>query len=1066
MSRLPVFPAVLCSILLCAAPTPLAQAPAAAARPEWDDLAVLHVGAERPHATMMAYPSAELAVANDPARSPWFRSLNGTWKLRWSPNPAARLVDFWREDVRDEGWADVKVPGSLETQGFGMPVYVNIGYVFPFDEKAPRPPSDDNPVASYRTRFDLPADWAGRRVLLHFDGVDSAAYVWVNGTKIGYSEDSRTPMEFDVTRSVRPGSNLLAVEVYRFSDGSFLEDQDMFRLSGIFRDVYLWSPAAQHVRDFEVKTDLDARYRDATLDVRALVVNVGQAPAGVTLDLELRDPSGARVGAASRRARAAAGGTDTPIAFRLPVRNPLTWSAETPSLYTLLLTLRSAAGQVLEVIPARVGFREVSIADGKILVNGRPVLFKGVNRHEHHPETGHTVDRETMVRDIELMKRHNVNAVRTSHYPNAPLWYELTDQYGLYVIDEANIETHGFGSNRKNRLANDPAWAASHLDRMTRMVERDKNHPSIVIWSMGNESGDGPNFAGTYAWTKQRDPSRPVHYEGSSSEGGPNSDINSFMYPTPQQVEALAAKRPAMPLLLCEYTHAMGNSNGGLQHYWDLFYSGRNMRGAFVWDWVNQGIRQKVPAAYRAAGGPETFLAYGGWWEDPAGQHNDWNFSQNGLVSADRVPSPGLRAIKYVYRSLHGSAVDLKAGRVAVRNWFDFLNARDAASLSWAVSANGTTVQSGSVDLPDIPPGEQREVSLPVPAITPEPGTEYWLNLSFVTRDDSSWAPKGHEIAWEQFRLPIEAPPAPTRPSAPPLGIEEWGRLTYFTGKDFSLTFDRLAGAVLSYSVRGRRVIERGPVPDFWRAMTDNDLGAWKSVGAAARKNPALDTTVWREAGSAWRVKDVAVTRLDDGRARVKVTGVLPVGGGAPYEVTYTIAGDGEVAVEASYSPGTLPAGMMPRFGLQLMLAAGLETITWYGRGPHETYWDRAFEPIGVYSGTVAGQWVEYSRPQENGNKVDVRWVTLTGADGIGLMARGDPTLSVSASHATARDLEAADYTFQVPRRPQVFLNLDGAQMGVGGIDSWSPKAWPLEPYRLPADQPHRYRFTLTPVLK
>ncbi|MBP1636037.1 MAG: Beta-galactosidase, partial [Acidobacteria bacterium] len=368
--------------------------------------------------------------------------------------------------------------------------------------------------------------------------------------------------------------------------------------------------------------------------------------------------------------------------------------------------------------------------------------------------------------------------------------------------------------------------------------------------------------------------------------------------------------------------------------------------------------------------------------------------------------------------------------------------------------------------LPSIPPGEQREVAVPMPAITPEPGAEYRLDLSFVTRADSAWAPKGHEIAWEQFDLPVQAPPAPAPAAAGPLGMEDWGRLTYFTGEDFSLTFDRLAGQILTYSVRGKRVIERGPVPDFWRAMTDNDYGAWKSVGVAARKDPARDILAWREAGPGWRVKEVEVTRLDEGHARVRASGVLPVGQ-ATYEVIYTIAGNGEVGVEAAYTPGAGPVAMMPRFGMQLALAAGLETMTWYGRGPADTYWDRAFERIGVYSGTVAGQWVEYSRPQENGNKTDVRWVTLTGPDGIGLMARGDPVLGgVAARHVTAPDMEAADYTFQLPRRPQVFLNLDGRQMGVGGVNSWSPNAWPLEPYRLPGDKAHRCRFTLAPVLR
>ncbi|HSK08186.1 MAG TPA: glycoside hydrolase family 2 TIM barrel-domain containing protein, partial [Vicinamibacterales bacterium] len=581
--------------------------------------------------------------------------------------------------------------------------------------------------------------------------------------------------------------------------------------------------------------------------------------------------------------------------------------------------------------------------------------------------------------------------------------------------------------------------------------------------SMGNECGDGLNFAEAYKWTKARDASRPVHYEGSSSHGGPNSDINSFMYPTPRRMEALAAKRPAVPLLLCEYTHAMGNSNGGLQEYWDLFYSGRNMRGAFVWDWVNQGIRQPVPAAHRVPGGAETFLAYGGWWEDRVGQRNDDNFNQNGLVSADRKPYPGLRAIKHVYRYLHGSSSDPATGRITVRNWYDFLNARDAATLRWSVTADGKPLHAGTLDLPDIPPGEQRELTVPIPPLTPAPGAEYWLNLSFVTRADAPWAPRGHEIGWEQFQLPVQAAPAPASPAPPPLAMEDWDRLTYFRGPDFSLTFDRLSGTISTYSFRGKRLIERGPVPDFWRAMTDNDLGAWKSVGNAARTDPSADITAWRGAGEGWRIRDVQVSRLDEGRAQVRVSGTLPLGE-APYEVTYTIAGDGEVAVEASYSPGHAKVAMMPRFGMQLVIAPGLDTITWYGRGPSETHVDRRFEPVGTHTGTVAEQWVEYSRPQENGNKTDVRWVTLTGADGVGLMARGDPTLGVGASHVSAADMEAADYTFQLPRRPQIFLNLDGAQMGAGGIDSWSRNAYPLEPYRIPSDKPHRYRFVIGPV--
>jgi beta-galactosidase len=661
------------------------------------------------------------------------------------------------------------------------------------------------------------------------------------------------------------------------------------------------------------------------------------------------------------------------------------------------------------------------------------------------------------------MKQHNVNAVRTSHYPNDPLWYALADRYGLYVIDEANIECHGFGTDPKNRLTNDAGWTAAYVDRMQRMVERDKNHPSVVIWSMGNECGDGLNFAATYKWTKGRDASRPVHYEGSSSEGGPNSDVNSFMYPSPSRMEELAKKRPDMPLLLCEYTHAMGNSNGGLKEYWDLFYSGANMQGAFVWDWVNQGIRQPVPAPYRDTAGRDTFFAYGGWWEDRVGQHNDENFCQNGLVSADRVPYPGLAALKYVYRYLHGAPTDLAAGRIGVRNWFDFVNARDVATGTWSVTANGRRVASGGLPELDIAPGLQREFTIPLPPITPEAGTEYFLNLSFATKDALPWAPKGHEIAWEQWKLPIHAPQAPQPPALPPLGMETWGRLTHFTGPGFALVFDRLLGEIQSYSLQGIRVLERGPRPDFWRAMTDNDLGAWKSVGNAARKDPKADITVWRHAGASWSVKDVQVKRLDAGTAQVVVSGTIPAADAA-CSITYTIGGDGEVAVETTYQAGGPAKAMMPRFGLELVVTPGFETIEWYGRGPLETYSDRQFERVGLYTSTVGGQWVEYSRPQENGNKTDVRWVKLTNQAGLGLMAVGDPTLSVAASHVTKDDLEGADYSFKLPRRPEIYLNLDMAQMGVGGIDSWSRNAYPLPPYRIDPAQPYRYRFTLRPV--
>jgi beta-galactosidase len=920
--------------------------------------------------------------------------------------------------------------------------------------------------------FEVPPAWAGRRLLLHFAGLDSAFYVWVNGRRVGYSEDSRTPAEFDVTSHVRGGPNVLAVEVYRWSDGSYLEDQDMFRLSGIFRDVYLWSTAPSHVRDVEFRTGFDQARRDATLNATVVVSNRGTSAASTSVALQLLDTEGHEAAPPVTRTVRAAAGAEPRVALALPVRAPRRWSSETPYLYTALITLRDASGQVLEIIPSRVGFRTVEIRGGRLLVNGQAILVKGVNRHEHSPDLGHYVERAWMIRDIELMKQHNINAVRTSHYPNDPEWYALCDQYGLYVLDEANIESHAYGLGPDNRLANDPAWQPAHLDRIARMVERDKNHPSIIAWSLGNEAGDGPNLAAGYQWVKQRDPSRPVHYQGSTRHGGSNSDINSFFYITPADVVRRAAQRPDMPLIISEYAHAMGNSSGGLKEYWDVFYSGTNAQGAFVWDWVDQGIRQPVPAAARRGiDTRSTFFAYGGYWEDRAGVRHDGNFSQNGLVAADRVPHPGLSAIKYVYRYLHAAPADLVAGTITVKSWFDEINPKDLVEGRWDILANGRVMASGPVPELDLAPRQQKTMTLGLPALAAEPGVEYFLNVSFALKRETAWAPRGHEIAWEQWPLRLPARPA-TPPSASdvpapsnPLWIAEDGTFARITGREFALVFDRLNGVLTSYSYRGVKLLDRGPLPDFWRAPTDNDAGAWKSLGTAARTDPALDILAWRSAGPGWKVTDVQVKRVDDTAATITVSATLPRVGAA-YTMTYDIRGSGEVVVEASYSPGQGPVAMMPRFGLELVATPGLERIAWYGRGPAETYSDRAFERVGVYTSTVSREWVEYARPQENGNKADVRWVELTNPQGFGLRAEGLPLLSVAARHFPSSDIEQAAYSFELPARQGIYLNLDMAQMGVGGIDSWTKLAYPMDAYRVAGDRPHAYKVRLMPVAR
>jgi beta-galactosidase len=1040
----------------------LAAVASAQPRPEWDDLAVIQAGVERPHASMMVYPSAALARGGEMAKSPWFQSLNGNWKFHCSPNPAARPAEFYRADFDDSKWRTIPVPSNYQLHGCDIPIYTNIVYPFLQDENAPPVvPKDRNSVGSYRTTFTLPEAWKGRQVFLHFDGVDSAFYVWVNGQKVGYSEDSRTPAEFNITRHVKPGTNLLAVEVYRYSDGSYLEDQDFWRLSGIYRNVYLWSTADQHIRDLEVQTELDSQYRDATLRVRAEVVNyAGKLRAG-TVSLDLLDAAGKPVFARQTQ-KIQPGAADSSLSFSVPVPNPRKWTAETPNLYRLLLTLTDAAGNIIEVIPANVGFRKVEIREGKLFVNGSPVLLRGVNRHEHDPDTGHYVTRESMIRDITLMKQFNFNAVRTSHYPNAPEWYELCDRYGLYVIDEANIETHHYGLSPKNRLANDPAWQPLFLNRFERMVERDKNHPSVVIWSLGNESGDGPNIAAVFQWSKRRDPSRPFHYEGSSRSGGSNTDFNSWMYPTPEQVLAHARKRPQMPMLLVEYTHAMGNTNGNLKEYWDIFQSGINVIGGFVWDWVDQGLRQPVPEPYRLSSGKKTFLAYGGWWENAAGAGNDGNFCMNGLVDADRNPHPGLWAMKYVQRYLHAEPVDLASGRIRVKNWYDFLNAGDVAEGRWEVKANGKPLASGALPPLDLAPREEKEFRIALPPIKPEPGVEYWLNLSFVLRADTLWAKKGHEIAWDQFKLPVQAP-APLMQSAP-AELEMWrqNRQAWFRGRDFTAAFDERTGTWMSYVYKGVKLLERGPLPDFWRPMTDNDLGAYRSF--MSRQQAGLtDIMLWREAGPSWRPNKVAYERLNPQTVQITVQGELEAVG-ARYSVTYWIHSAGDIVAEASYRPGDRRLAMMPRFGMQLVASPGLENLTWYGRGPAPTYVDRDFERVDVHRSTVDKQWVDFSRPQANSNKTDVRWVALTNGRGIGLAAVGAPVLSVEAYHYTHADIEAADYSFRLSRRPEVYLNLDLKQMGVGGIDSWSLNAYPLAPYRIPSGEEYKYRFRLTPV--
>ena len=727
-------------VLLLAVPLALALA----APPEWDNPAITTIGVEPPRATMMIYPDAATARTFDPARSPWMLSLNGDWKFRGVLRPADRPTDFHRPSYDDSGWRTMPVPGVWQMHGFDIPIYTNWLYPFPQDRnKMPSPPYDFNPVGSYRRTFTVPHTWKGRTVYLHFAGVDSCFYVWVNGQFIGYHEDSRTPAEFNITKVLKPGLNTLAVQVYRFGDGAYLEDQDMWWLSGIYRDVYLMATPAVHIRDFGVRTEFDQDYRDARLHLQVNLHNYGAAPVmGHAVVAKLLDAEGQVVFEAPVSSGVPMSqDSEVEMYFHRTIAQPRQWSAESPYLYTLLLSVHAPDGTLVEVVSGRVGFRQVEIKDGRLWINGVPVLLKGVNRHEFDPDRGRAITEESMIQDIRLMKQFNINAVRTSHYPNHPRWYDLCDEYGLYLIDEANVETHGVW----DKLTRDPLWRDAFVDRAARMVQRDKNHPSVIIWSLGNESGYGPNHDAMAEWIRAHDRTRPIHYE--SAGHAAVVDMVSVMYPRIDKLVELAT-RPGetRPLVMCEYAHSMGNSTGNLKEYWDVIRAHKRLIGGFIWDWVDQGIRQ------RTADGEEWF-AYGGDFGD---QPNDGNFCLNGLISPDREPHPGLWEYKKILEPVTVEPVNLATGEVKITNRRDFTDLSDLA-ISWEVTADGQAVQSGTLPSLSLRPGESAIVRVPLAPIAPQPATDYWLMIRFALAAPTRYAPAGHEVAWAQFALPAEA---------------------------------------------------------------------------------------------------------------------------------------------------------------------------------------------------------------------------------------------------------------------------------------------------------------------
>jgi beta-galactosidase len=1015
--------------------------------PDWENGRVFAINKEPAHATLVPYPNEGAALRADAQASPFVRTLDGDWKFHWSPRPEERPTDFYKPEFDVRAWRDIRVPSDWEMVGYGTPIYSNITY--PFKRDAPRvteepPPNwtaykDRDPVGSYRRTFAVPMGWRGRQIFLTFGGVSSAFYVWLNGQRIGYSEDSRLPSEFDITRYLQPGANVLAVEVYRWSDGSYMEDQDFWRMSGIFRSVQLVARAPLFVEDFYARPTLDAAYRDAVLKLKVKVRNTAQQDAAVTVEAKLLDAARRPVFRALTAQTHVARESEATLDFEQAIANPLKWSAEVPNLYTLLITLKDAAGHVVETIPWRVGFRSSEIKDGQLLFNGKPIVIKGVNRHEFDPDRGQVVTTEMMIRDIKLMKQHNINAVRTSHYPNVPEWYDLCDRYGLYVLDEANIESHGYGANEEQRISTGEDFTAAHVARVSGTIERDKNHASIFIFSMGNEAGYGRNFVAARAWAKSHYPEFIISYEPGNSI---HSDVFSPMYTPPDQLVSQWAKYGrSRPQFLVEYAHSMGNSDGDLPEYWQEIEAHRELHGGFIWDWVDQGLRK------RGANGRE-FWAYGGDFGDFP---NDDNFCTNGLVLPDRTPHPTILEVKKVYQFVKVEPVDLAAGRVRIRNKYLF---RDLSFLrgTWELTEDGMIIERGDLPRLTVAPGAAQELPLGVRRPQLKPGAEYFLKITFALAADAPWAQKGHVVAWDQFELPYQSPPVAARAVAAlaPLKLTESATDFTVAGAHFTARFGKQSGALEAYEADGRQLLAGALGPNFWRAPTDNDRGN----GMPERLR------VWRDAGARRTVNGVTAEQTAPQVARVTALATLPAGA-AKYRNTYTVFGDGSIEVESALTPtGELP--LLPRFGVQLRVPGEFGAVEWYGRGPQENYWDRnSGAAVGRYAMTVDELFFPYIEPQESGNRTDVRWVAFTNRAGSGLRAVGLPLLYFSAWHFPLEELERRKHPSEIIRADDITVNLDYRQMGVGGDDSWG--AWPHKEYRLPA-QPYQYKFRLEPV--
>ena len=1039
---------------------------------DWENEQVIGINKEEGHAFYIPYGNIKQALNNYPEASPFYVSLNGTWKFNWVKHPDLAPLNFYKPDVDVSYWDNINVPSNWEVEGYGIPNYTNSTYAFTngFDVHPPLVMEDiypeeytknelPNPVGSYRREFDVPENWDGREVFIHFGGVQSAMYVWVNGQKVGYSEGSMTPAEFNVTKYLKPGKNTLAVKVFRWSDGSYLEGQDFWLLSGIYRDVFLYSVPKTHLWDYFLQAELSDDYKKATLHSKLEFRNFGSKG---TYQLEaLLVEKGASINKAKKLYSLPVNKVSKKglsVDMKTNVDGIKLWSAEEPNLYDVLFVLKAPSGNIAEVIRTNFGFRDIEIKDQQLFVNGKSIYFKGANRCETNPYGGRVMNKELMLKDIQLMKQMNMNTVRTSHYPNHPIWYELCDEYGLYVVAEANVESHGMARNPEDRLGNTISWQKAHVDRNVRSVERDKNHPSIIMWSMGNEAGSGQNFAAAYKAIKDIDQERPVHYEGDSE----NADVESGMYKTMGSLKRLGKSKDPKPFFLCEYAHAMGNGPGSVKEYCEMFEKYPRLIGGCIWDWVDQGIARPVP------GNPsETYFAYGGDYGD---RPTRWNFLMNGLTTSDRQVTSKMLHVKHVYQYIKIKPIDILQGKIEVENTYQFINL-NKFNLSWELTCDGRAIQSGSIGQLDIKAGDKAEVAIPF--IKPElsAGAEYFLNISFTLANDEKWAHKGYEMADEQFSVAYEKVPAEE------MSLEGVGAISFndkddvvtINGKLFSVTFNKSVGVITDYTYGATELIKTkpeaiygvkqespvvytdtitqeevaGPQLNLYRAPTDNDLSNGRGLGVSWLK---LQLDKQLPNVHSFDVQQISKQEVE---VKTSVNYITPAGYSTKTENIYSVFANGVIKVKAVVTPDAENGlQILPRIGHILQMPKDFEMVEYFGAGPFESYSDRiegAF--IGHYKSTVTDMVEHYARPQEMGNRSEVRWFTVTNRDGVGLQFVADSTyINFSALHYTPVDLHRANYAYELSQRNETIITIDAAHHGLGSA-SCGPGA--LRPYYL-----------------